>query len=398
MKSHNRPEASWKQRQVAELAAFRETVKHDPKDAGAHHRLGSTLLFIFDDKTREEGIKHLNQAIKLKKDFPDPVEALADYAAMTDPGKAIRLYKKAAELFRHQGDEKKADELLNRAATIILDEGWGAREAGDNIAAKKKAIRALEIYPYCVDARNLLGNIYTDRFEFHEAEKVYRAAVEDAVRAQGGVVKLKDVPYWLEIDTRPYMRARHGLGLTLMQLHQYDEALKEFEILMDLNPNDNQGVRFLLADVHHFLGDLEKAEKLYEEHGEVDSLYGYSLLLNFSGKEARAASMLKKAVKGAPFIAQVLRLYLQKFDFWKGLGSFRYGKAPYLLHHRNAIVGAWNEMGANITDRQMFYEFESAYYYCNLNAPLWLKYEGSPLFLQKAMDPESAKDPGRRKP
>ena len=129
-----------------------------------------------------------------------------------------------------------------------------------------------------------------------------------------------------------------------------------------------------------------KAEKLYEEHGEVDSLYGHALLLNFSGKEARAASILKKAVKGAPFIAQVLQLYLQKFDFWKGLGSFKYGDAPPQLHHVNAIVSAWNEMSADITDRQMYYDFESAYYYCNLSAPLWLKYEGSPSLLQKAMD------------
>jgi tetratricopeptide (TPR) repeat protein len=386
MKSHNQSKASWQQRQVSEIAALRAAVERDPKDAGAHHRLGATLLFIFDDKATEEGIKHLNQAIKLMKDFPDPVEVLADYAGMTDPKKAIRLYKKAAELFRHQGDEKKADELLNRAATIILDEGWEARESGDNIAAKKKAIRALEIYPYCVDARSLLGNIYTDRFEFHEAEKVYRAAVEDAVREQGGVVKLQDVPYWLEIDTRPYMRARHGLGLTLMQLHRYDEALKEFEILMDLNPNDNQGIRFLLPDAHHFLGDLEKAEKLYEEHGEVDSLYGYSLLLYFSGKQARAEGMLKKAVKGAPFIARILRRYLKQFDFWKGRGMFKYGDVPHLLHHMNAIVGAWNEMTPRISDRQSFYDFESAYHYCNLNAPLWLKYEGSPLFLQKAME------------
>lgn len=386
MKNHRKPKSSWQQRQVAEIAAFREAVERDPKDADAHHRLGSTLLFIFDEKTTDEGLKHLNQAIKLKKDFPDPVEVLADYAGMTDPRKAIRLYKKAADLFRKQGNEKKADELLNRAATIMLDEGWDAREEGDNTAAKKKAMKALEVYPYCVDARNLLGNIHSDRFEFREAEKVYRAAVEDAVREQDGAVKLKDVPYWLEIDTRPYMRARHGLGLTLMQLHRYEEALKEFEILMDLNQNDNQGVRFLLGDVHHFLGNREKAEKYYEEYGEIDSLYGYSLLLYFSGKQSQAEGMLKKAVKGAPFIARILQRYLKQFDFWKGLGSFQYGNTPHLLHHMNAAVGAWNEMAPRIKDRQMFYDFDSAYHYCNLNAPLWLKYEGSPLFLQKAMD------------
>ena len=383
---------------MAEIAALREAVERDPKDAVAHYRLGSILLFLFDEKATNEGIKHLNQAIRLKKGFPDPVEVLADYAVMTDPRKAVRLYKKAADLFREQGNEKKADELLNRAATIVLDEGWGAREVGDNIAAKKKAIKALAIYPYCIDARNLLGNIYSDRFEFREAEKVYHAAVEDAVREQDGRVKVTGVHYWGEIDTRPYMRARHGLGLTLMQLHRYDEALKEFEILMDLNPNDNQGVRFLLADVHHFLGDREKAEKYYEEYGEVDSLYGYALLLHCSGKQAQSECMLKKAVKGAPFSATILQLYLKQFDSWKAMGIFKYGQAPYPLHHMNSLVGARNELAPRITDRQKFYDFESAYYYCNLNAPLWLKYEGSPLFLQKTMDAGQAKHPLRREP
>jgi tetratricopeptide (TPR) repeat protein len=380
-------EKPWMRRQVSEIAAFRDAVERDPKDPHARLRLGSALLFLFDEKTSAEGIKHLDQAVKLKKDFPDPVEVLADYAAMTDPTKAVRLYRKAADLFRRQGDEKKADTLLNRAATIILDEGWDAREANDNATARKKALRALEIYPYCVDARGLIGNIYSDRFEFREAENAYRTAVEDAVREQDGVVKLKNVPYWQELDTRPYLRARHGLGLALMQLHRYDEARREFETLLDLNPNDNQGIRFLLADVHHFLGNRELAGKLYEKHGEVDSLYGYSLLLYFSGKHARAEGMLKKAVKGSPFIAQILQRYLKLFDFWKERGMFTYGDDPHLLYHRNALIGAWNELSPRIKNRQSFYELDAAYHYCNLNAPLWLKYEGSPLFLQTALGP-----------
>jgi tetratricopeptide (TPR) repeat protein len=269
---------------------------------------------------------------------------------------------------------------------LINDEGWEAREQGDNNAAKKKALKALVLYPYCVDARNLLGNIYTDLFVFSEAEKVYRTAVDDAVREQGGVVKREDVPYWLEMETRPYMRARHGLGLSLMQLHRYEEALREFEILMDLNPNDNQGVRFLLGDVYHFTGNREKAEQCYREYEDVESQYGHALLQNFLGKEATASAMLIKCLKGAPFIARILRLYLKNFDFWKERRLFKYGDLPLFLLHRNAMISAWNEMLPLMTDRQAYHDFESAYQYCNLNAPLWLKYEGSPLFLQKAMD------------
>ena len=386
MKNENYAQDARKEQVKAEIAALREVLRQNPKDLAALLDLGAALLRTWSEPERAQGIKYLEKAAMLDKDFPQPIVVMALDASMDDHGRAVRLYKKAAEIYRRKGDGEKADRLLNDAATLINDEGWEAREQGDNIAAKKKALRALEVYPYCVDARNLLGNIYTDRFEFHEAEKVYRAAVEDAVREQGGVVMMKDVPYWLEIDTRPYMRARHGLGLTLMQLHRYDEALKEFDILMDLNPNDNQGVRFLLADVHHFLENRETAEKYYEEYGEVDSLYGYTLLLNFSGKQSQAEGMLKKAVKGAPFIAKVLALYLKKFDFWNERGLFKYGDEPPLLLHRNAIIDAWNQMLPQIKDRQLFYDFQSAYFYCNLNAPLWLKYEGSPLLLQKVMN------------
>lgn len=386
MKKDNDAQDAWKERGKAELTALREALSQNPKDPAALLKLGAALLRTWSEPEREQGIKYLEKAAKLDKDFPEPIEELALDASMDDQGRAVRLYKKAAEIYRRKGNGEKADKLLNDAATLINDEGWEAREQGDTIAAKKKALKALDVYPYCVDARNLLGNIYTDRFEFFQAEKIYRTAVDDAVREQGGVVKMEDVPYWLEIDTRPYMRARHGLGLSLMQLHRYEEALREFEILMDLNANDSMGVRFLLGDVYHFTGNLEKAEQCYREYEDVESQYGHALLQNFLGKEATAAGMLIKCLKTAPFVARILRLYLKKFDFWKERGLFKYGDLPFLLLHRNAMMAAWDEMLPLMTGRQAYHDFESAYHYCNLNAPLWLKYEGSPLFLQKAMD------------
>jgi len=386
MKKDNDAQNTWKERGKAEIIALREALNQNPKDPAALLNLGVALLGTWNEPEREQGIKYLEKAAKLDKDFPEPIEMMAIDASMDDHGRAIRLYKKAAAIYRRKGDGEKADKLLNSAATLINDEGWEFREQGDNNAAKKKALKALEVYPYCVDARNLLGNIYTDLFVFPEAEKFYRTAVDDAVREQGGVVKMEDVPYWLEMETRPYMRARHGLGLSLMQLHRYEEALREFEILMDLNPNDNQGVRFLLGDVYHFTGNLEKAEQGYREYEDVESQYGHALLQNFLGKEATAAGMLLKGVKGAPFIARILRLYFKKFDFWKERGLFKYGDLPLFLLHRNAMIDAWNEMLPLMTDRQAYHDFESAYQYSSLNAPLWLKYDGSPLFLQKAMN------------
>jgi hypothetical protein len=45
------------------------------------------------------------------------------------------------------------------------------------------------------------------------------------------------------------MRALHGKGLCLWRPGQMDEARRAFAWMLELNPNDNQGVRFLLHDL-----------------------------------------------------------------------------------------------------------------------------------------------------
>ena len=45
------------------------------------------------------------------------------------------------------------------------------------------------------------------------------------------------------------MRALHGGGLSLWRLGRTAEARRVFSRLLQLNPNDNQGARFLLADL-----------------------------------------------------------------------------------------------------------------------------------------------------
>ncbi len=55
------------------------------------------------------------------------------------------------------------------------------------------------------------------------------------------------------------MRARHGLGLLLAQTGRYREAVAEFKDLLGRNPNDNQGIRYLVAPALLLGGDLEDA-------------------------------------------------------------------------------------------------------------------------------------------
>lgn len=368
-----------------QIARLRTALKEKPGDPVLHFRLGEGLLRTWNEATRKNGLKHLAQAAKLDKNFSDPIELIAVDAALDEPNKAVRLYKKAAAIRRGQGDAKRADKLLDSAATLINDAGWEAKEQGDDVLARKKALKALDVYPYCVDARNLLGNIAMDRLQFREAEKLYRAAVHDAVEEQGGMVKVKGTSHWLDMDTRPYMRARHGLGLSLMHLHRYDEALKEFEIMLDLNPGDNQGIRFLLADVHHLLGNLETAEKHYREYGESDGKYSYALLLHFQDKKSRAADMLKASVSATPMIAKLLKSYLGLFVSLEERKLFRWGELPHLHLHATAIIKAWNDHVGLARDYVSAHHFESAHGYCNLCGPLWLRRKDSLIFLEAGM-------------
>ncbi len=53
--------------------------------------------------------------------------------------------------------------------------------------------------------------------------------------------------FWGFLETRPYMRARAGLASTLLQLGDVDGALAHYRDMLKLNPNDNQGIRYVLA-------------------------------------------------------------------------------------------------------------------------------------------------------
>jgi hypothetical protein len=61
------------------------------------------------------------------------------------------------------------------------------------------------------------------------------------------------------------MRALHGQGLCLWRLGQVDEARQVLTWMLELNPNDNQGVCFLLSDIDEGFGWEESAEKVEEE-------------------------------------------------------------------------------------------------------------------------------------
>jgi hypothetical protein len=81
----------------------------------------------------------------------------------------------------------------------------------------------------------------------HLADNTFRQPVP-ASGLSSGMLELGSevwLPFWLDLDSRPFMRALHGRGLCLWRLGRVDEARHVFAWMLELNPNDNQGTRFL---------------------------------------------------------------------------------------------------------------------------------------------------------
>jgi len=74
--------------------------------------------------------------------------------------------------------------------------------------------------------------------------------------------------FWGNVFTRPYMRLRLGLFEILNEEERWDEAIAEAEAMLELNPNDNQGVRDHLLIDYLTVGNAKAARALMKRYPE----------------------------------------------------------------------------------------------------------------------------------
>jgi tetratricopeptide (TPR) repeat protein len=156
-----------------------------------------------------------------------------------------------------------------RAQELVYD-GWEALDSFDRPSAytlrwaEEIFSRALAFDPELADAYNGLGSVRYERKRYTEAEAVCRIALEKA-RVELGTDDPQAFTWWGELSTRPYMRARHLLGLALWRQGKYRDAIAEFQEMLRRNPHDNQAVRYLIGPLYHLCGDLREAVAAYED-------------------------------------------------------------------------------------------------------------------------------------
>lgn len=69
---------------------------------------------------------------------------------------------------------------------------------------------------------------------------------------------------WAHLDNRPYLRAMHVALLSYMRLCRHNDAVALIELMLARNPNDNQGVRYLLGSEALRAGDYDRAQAEFE--------------------------------------------------------------------------------------------------------------------------------------
>jgi len=84
------------------------------------------------------------------------------------------------------------------------------------------------------------------RLLVEKAQRNYEAGVAIAELSLGS--NFKGVLAWNRINNRPFLRCLHGLGLCRWTLGDLNGAKGVFERILWLNPSDNQGARFCLAE------------------------------------------------------------------------------------------------------------------------------------------------------
>src|SRR5262245_12926837 len=130
------------------------------------------------------------------------------------------------------------DTPLGKAQALM----YRAFEEPDEPRRLQLAHDALAICPDCADAYVLLAEHAGKRTE---ALLLYEQGGAAGGRALGAEAFGRHVGhFWGVLETRPYMRARLGLALSLWTAGRRDAAVQHLQDMLRLNPDDNQGVRY----------------------------------------------------------------------------------------------------------------------------------------------------------
>jgi tetratricopeptide (TPR) repeat protein len=303
-------EMYWKAQRINDaVAEAKEILKRNPDDLNSRRLLGRIYL---------RSLGEFNSGNPQSETVGRAIEQYKEIHRL-DPGdteSALWL----ARLYRLKNEHDNAEEVLRGILKSDPENEAGVEQLMQLLMDEGKTDEAISLlegitaHSPSATALDLLGDAYTQAHQLANAEKAYRKATE--------------------MDPSELSHQR-GLGQTLMAEEKYEDALKVYEKLSDLMPDDPD-VYLRMAQIYRELHQLEKAEdNLVRARqfapGSVEVMYNESMLYQSQGRFEDAIRVLSDAVTGIKNQPTVLPsrrrslaiLYQQLGQLYRDTGNFQ---------------------------------------------------------------------------
>src|SRR5271169_6168016 len=213
--------------------------------------------------------------------------------------------RRAMESFLAAIAGRRGDDATAKAQDVMY-EAWERTTPSSRIALARKA---LGISPLCADAYVLLAEEAARSIE--EARDYYAKGVEAGELAlEPRRFKEYAGHFWGFLETRPYMRARAGLAGTLVQLGDVAGALAHYRDMLKLNPNDNQGIRYVLAGCLIRQDNYSALKELLAAHEDGSAFWLYTRALvafrESGDSDEQAAALVRDAWSANEHVPTIL--------------------------------------------------------------------------------------------
>lgn len=202
-------------------------------------------------------------------------------------------------------DEKKVENFIKILTSPISEED------DDTLKAVFSVLDDLDPAPDEEDDIELFEDYVIDDDNPLETIEDYQRAI-DLFRSTKGEKYFEENKgyFWGMLESRPFMMHLLEQAMLLWDAGQRDRAVSQLQYLLELNPNDNQGVRYVLMNRLLELDRLDEAQELfdfYDEEYSADWLFS-KLLLSIKSNEDKdiIEELYEEAVEENEFIIPFL--------------------------------------------------------------------------------------------
>ncbi|VAX29818.1 hypothetical protein MNBD_IGNAVI01-2786 [hydrothermal vent metagenome] len=242
------------------------------------------------------------------------------------------------------------DDFVSANSDKAQDLVWDAWELEYSEDRVELALQALKLDENCADAYNLLAE---DKAKNNlERLNYYLKATRAGKESIGEDFEALKGEFWGFHQTRPYMRAMDGLAHTYLHMNQIKKAIDVWQKMINLNPNDNQGVRYhliiALLETKRYK-DVERLINKYEDDASAAFLYSKAFLFfHQKSKKPMATKVLIKAMQFNPYVPLYLfglREMPEEFPEYIGFGdeseAIEYADSSVRLWGGDKKAAAW---------------------------------------------------------